>query len=73
MSTITDLIKALRGAGLSQSQISRRTGIPQPRLSRWEAGFAPDSVDDALKIKELYELYQLVGAEGLKSLPKKDA
>ena len=30
------------------------TNIPQPRLSRWEAGEVPDSVDDALKLYELH-------------------
>jgi len=49
----TELIKSLRAAGLSQSEISRRTGIPQPRLSRWQAGETPDAADDALKIKAL--------------------
>jgi transcriptional regulator with XRE-family HTH domain len=51
---VTDVIKALRGAGLSQSEISRRTGIPQPRLSRWENGCAPESADDALKLLALW-------------------
>jgi transcriptional regulator with XRE-family HTH domain len=55
MSNTTSLIKQLRDAGLSQSEISRRTGIPQPRLSRWQAGEAPDAADDALKLKELCE------------------
>jgi transcriptional regulator with XRE-family HTH domain len=50
----TDLIKQLRDvAKLSQSEIARRTGIPQPRLSRWQAGEAPDAADDALKLKAL--------------------
>ena len=53
MSATTALIRRLRGAGLSQSEISRRTGIPQPRVSRWEAGEAPESADDALKLHAL--------------------
>jgi transcriptional regulator with XRE-family HTH domain len=53
MDSTADIIKRLRAAGLSQSEIKRRTGIPQPRLSRWEAGKAPDSVDDALKLAKL--------------------
>lgn len=51
--TTTFLIKKLRSAGLSQSEISRRTGIPQPRISRWGAGKATDVADDALKLAEL--------------------
>ena len=61
MSATTALIVALRNtAKLSQSEISRRTGIPQPRISRWEAGEAPDSADDALKLQALHN--DLVGA-----------
>lgn len=55
MSTTTDLIKALRATGLSQTEIARRTGIPQPRLSRWENGDTPDAADDALKLRALHE------------------
>lgn len=63
MSATTALILALRNtAKLSQSEISRRTGIPQPRISRWEAGEAPDSADDALKLHKLH--CELIGAEG---------
>jgi len=53
MSATTDLIKRLRAAGLSQSEISRRTGIPQPRVSRWENDDAPAGADDALRLAEL--------------------
>jgi transcriptional regulator with XRE-family HTH domain len=56
MSDTTSIIKRLRAAGLSQSEISRRTGIPQPRLSRWEAGEVPDAADDALKLAKLDDL-----------------
>lgn len=54
MSATTTLIRELRALGLSQSEIARRTKIPQPRLSRWEAGEAPDSADDALKLHALH-------------------
>lgn len=47
------LIKKLRARGLNQSEISRRTGIPQPRISRWEAGYVPDAADDALRLLAL--------------------
>lgn len=53
MSETTDLIKRLRESGLSQTEIAKRTGIPQPRLSRWENGDTPESADDALKLKAL--------------------
>jgi transcriptional regulator with XRE-family HTH domain len=52
MSTITEVIKRLRGT-LSQSEISRRTGIPQPRISRWEAGETPRAAGDVLVLLEL--------------------
>ena len=53
MSETTELIKRLRERGLSQTEIARRTGIPQPRLSRWENGEVPDAADDALKLAAL--------------------
>lgn len=51
--TTTHILKRLRSAGLTQTEISRRTGIPQPRLSRWEAGEVPDAADDALRLAAL--------------------
>lgn len=53
MSKITLLIKAIRASGLSQSEIERRTGITQPRISRWESGEVAAGADDALKLLEL--------------------
>jgi predicted XRE-type DNA-binding protein len=55
MSTTTALIRALTDSGLSQMEIARRTGIPQPRLSRWANGETPDAADDALKLKALVD------------------
>lgn len=55
MSATTDILRRLRAAGLSQTEISKRTGIPQPRLSRWENGGAPDTADDALRLAQLAE------------------
>jgi transcriptional regulator with XRE-family HTH domain len=63
MHSTQQIIKSLRQRGLSQSEISRRTGIPQPRVSRWEGGSAPDSADDALKLARL-EADLAAGAEG---------
>ena len=54
MDTITDIIKSLRDShSLSQTEISRLTGIPQSRLSRWEGGDSPRGADDALKLRDL--------------------
>lgn len=53
MSTTQDIIRQLRAAGLSQSEIARRIGMPQPRVSRWEAGEVPTGADDALKLAQL--------------------
>ena len=38
---------------LSQSEITRRTGISQPKLSRWEAGEIAKAADQALKLADL--------------------
>lgn len=64
MSTTTKLIEGLCALGLSQSEIARRTHIPQPRLSRWKAGEVPDSADDALKLQALHT--ELTAAAGPK-------
>lgn len=51
---IPALIKRLRKSGLSQSEIARRTNIPQPRLSRWERGMSiPPSFDDLAELLKL--------------------
>lgn len=55
MLSTSELIRALRALGLTQVDISRRTGIPQPRISRWENDEAPDSADDALKLLALHK------------------
>lgn len=52
MNGIPEIIKRLRATpnSLSQSEIARRTGMSQSRISRWEAGDVADSVDDAFKL-----------------------
>jgi transcriptional regulator with XRE-family HTH domain len=56
MSTTADLLECLRKRHkLTQSEIARRTGIPQPRLSRWENGDVPDAADDSLKLADLVD------------------
>ena len=54
MKSTNDILKSLRESGLSQSEIARRTGIPQPRISRWERGAPPVGADDALKLAQLW-------------------
>jgi transcriptional regulator with XRE-family HTH domain len=64
MSETTGLIKTLRDLGMSQTDISKRTGIPQPRLSRWEGGEVPDAADDSLKLAALVRELQEAAAHG---------
>lgn len=54
MQSTNDILKSLRESGMSQSEIARRTGIPQPRISRWERGAPPVGADDALKLAQLW-------------------
>lgn len=54
MSETSELILKLRALGMSQSEIARRTGIPQPRISRWESGDVSTGADDALKLLRLF-------------------
>lgn len=53
MSKTIDIIRRLRALPLTQAEISRRTGIPQPRICRWEAGNIPVGADDALRLADL--------------------
>ena len=55
MQDVQQIVVALRAMGLSQSEIARRTSIPQPRLSRWEGGAVPVGADDALRLLHLHE------------------
>ena len=52
MDKIQDAIRSLRRT-LSQSEIARRTGIAQSKISRWEAGDVPAGASDALKLIKL--------------------
>lgn len=61
MTSTSNIIKRLRKLGLSQADISMQTGIPQPRLSRWEAGRAPIAAEDSLKLLALARKMQLKG------------
>ena len=55
MSKISEIIKRLRAEpfSLSQTEIEKRTGISQSRISRWENGDAAAGADDALKLVAL--------------------
>jgi predicted XRE-type DNA-binding protein len=50
---IKKLIEQIQASGMRQAQISRDTGIPQARLSRWAAGKAPDAAADGIKLAKL--------------------
>lgn len=63
MSSTQTIVRDLRALGLSQTEIARRTGIPQSRLSRWEKGLVPAGADDALALMRLRA--ELVPAEGV--------
>lgn len=47
------LIAELVAKGLTQGEISRRTNIPQPRLSRYAQGKNTQVPDDVMRLVEL--------------------
>lgn len=50
-----DILLEIRALGMTQAEIARLTGIPQPRLSRWEGGDVPRTADDSLALAELHK------------------
>ena len=54
MTQIQHVIRRLR-ASLSQSEIARRTGIAQSKISRWEAGKVAAGAEEALRLVDLAE------------------
>lgn len=68
MDKATGIIKQLRSFGLSQSEIARRVGIPQSRISRWENGQVPTGADDALRLADLLKTIAVPAPE-LATLP----
>lgn len=73
MSTTTELIRQLKAKGLTQTDIAKRTGIPQPRLSKWANGRVPAGADDALKLLALFELIGTEGAPGAPTTQQTEA
>lgn len=58
MEKTSDIVKHIRASGLSQSEIAKRTGISQSRVSRWENGDVPVGADDALRLAALWRSIQ---------------
>ena len=63
MNKIQDALQSLRRT-LSQSEIARRTGIAQHKISRWESGGIPAGASDALKLIELAKEVAATPARG---------
>lgn len=53
MNQIALLIRSIRDTGMSQSDISRKLGISQPKISRWEGGSASAGAKDVLNLMYL--------------------
>lgn len=64
MTTTIEILHQLRALPMTQAEISRKTGIPQPRICRWDAGNIPVGADDALKLQAL-----LIGSSGKTNQP----
>jgi predicted XRE-type DNA-binding protein len=52
MSQITEIVNGLLKTGLTQTEIARRTGIPQSRISRWAHAKTLGSSNDVLALVE---------------------
>lgn len=52
MTKVQTVIRRLRET-MSQSEIARRTGLSQSKLSRWEAGRVAAGAEEALKLAAL--------------------
>lgn len=64
MSKTTEMIKRLRHRGLSGSEIARRAGVSQSRISRWENGAVPAAADDVWKLQELERALEAPAKQG---------
>jgi len=65
MKTTVENIQILRNAGFTQTEIAKKSGVPQCRISRWERGEVPRAAEDALKLAELARAAQVPGAQGV--------
>lgn len=63
MTQLQTVIRQLR-ASLSQSEIARRTGIAQSKISRWEAGKIAAGAEEALKLVDLERRLRKAAAKG---------
>lgn len=63
-----DLVHAIRAAGLTQAQISERTGIPQPTISKIERGDVKDVMSK--NYRALQSLHESMAA-GQSTSPEK--
>lgn len=63
MTQLQTVIRQLR-ASLSQSEIARRTGIAQSKISRWEAGKIAAGAEEALKLVDLERRLRKATAKG---------
>lgn len=53
MAPIKDHLQALIGAGLTQTDISKKSGVPQPTISRILAGTGDCLASTAAKLREV--------------------
>lgn len=52
---LADNLKAMRIArGLTQHELSEKTGISQQNLSRWELGIHVPNIDDCITLADFY-------------------
>jgi len=63
MTQLQTVIRQLR-ASLSQSEIARRTGIAQSKISRWEAGKIAAGAEEALKLVDLERRLRKAATKG---------
>lgn len=46
------IVNRILDTGITQVQLSKISGVPQPRLSRWASGKTPKAADQLLKLKK---------------------
>ncbi len=55
-------------AGLSQSELSKKTGISHQNINRWESGFVLPNIDFCVKLADFYGITvdELIGRDSIK-------